>query len=80
VIYEYIKDKHGHRRGVIVATDRHNIGWSLCNLKQGDKFDRRTGLDLAVRRAASDMLEPIPSSVKNPFKRMKKRAKRYYKI
>jgi hypothetical protein len=51
VIFEYVKDKHGHRRGVVCAVGKNELGWSLCNEKAGDKFDKVFALRIAIGRA-----------------------------
>ena len=49
MIYEYMKDKYGHRKGVVCATSKIGIGWSLCNKK--DRFNRDFALKIAEGRA-----------------------------
>ena len=44
-IFRYVKDKHGQRRGIIVAVDKNKIGWSLCHTQFSDAFDYVEKLD-----------------------------------
>lgn len=37
--------------GVIVAVSPDQIGWSLCNRKSGDKFNKIRGREIALQRA-----------------------------
>jgi hypothetical protein len=81
-IYEYVKDKHGHLRGVMYATSRKNIGWSFCNSKKGDKFDKELGIEIASGRAKKRNAyrdAAIPNFAKSALKKMKNRAKKYFK-
>lgn len=91
-LVEYVKDKHGHRRGVMVAWKIHDtddrgdiipkfyFGWSLCH-KRLDKFNRDTGLFLARGRALSlDPLGPIymPHSICDTAERFYYRARKFF--
>ena len=56
MIYEFLKDRHGHRKGVVCAIGRGQIGWSLCNERgyngeKGDRFDTKRALEIAEGRA-----------------------------
>ena len=39
--------------GVVIATGPGIIGWSICNTKAGDKFNKSQGIDIALVRANS---------------------------
>lgn len=85
VIHEYIYDKRRQLKGVWVAsptssnTDLVNIGWSLCNTKLGDRFDKRRAFDIAYGRASKVSSEYLPQSLQEGYKFFVKRCKRYYK-
>ena len=87
MIYEYMKDKYGHRKGVVCATSKIGIGWSLCNKK--DRFNRDFALKIAEGRARKyekivqevdeDGYEiKVPDSIYPLFEKMVDRAERYY--
>ena len=76
-IYEYVKDKHGHRRGVVYAVGKGEVGWSLCN--HLDRFNRDLGIKIAQGRAINGFKDEIPNEVRYTYEKMKDRAKRYYK-
>lgn len=90
-IFRYVKDKHGQRRGIVVAVDKDKIGWSLCHtqyvefdyVEKLDTFDKNFGLNIALARAVSPKRENVESSVPNSirpiYEDMKERAKRYFK-
>ena len=48
MLIQYIV-KNGKRSGVVVATGRNKLGWSLLNHK--DKWNRKLGLRIAQGRA-----------------------------
>jgi hypothetical protein len=87
MIFEYVRDKHGHKRGVVCAIGRDYIGWSLCNRSMGDRFNKELGLKIAEGRASKvyiindprEWSETIPPSAWPSFKRMIERAKKYFK-
>ena len=63
MIKQYIRDKKGNKRGVVVALYRYkgnmgsnySIGYSLCN--KADKFDKVDGTRRAYARALQDTLD-----------------------
>tara|TARA_Y100000310_G_C20341092_1_gene649847 strand:- start:412 stop:660 length:249 start_codon:yes stop_codon:yes gene_type:complete len=81
MIYEYVRGGHGRKRGIVCALGKKDIGWSLCNKKLGDVFDKELGLRIAQGRALK--IYPngngVPPSVMPVFKKMKIRAKKYFK-
>jgi len=79
MIYEYVRDGHGHRLGVVCALGRKDIGWSLCNKK--DRFNKDFGLMIAQARAVHSRIkkEDIPRKIIPILEKMEKRAKKYYK-
>jgi hypothetical protein len=92
MIYEYVKDKYGHLKGVVCATSKNGIGWSLCHsLDKKKGFNKKLAISIAEGRAKKmeklfDSIEEnetidfyVPSSIKNNFDGMMDRAERYYK-
>jgi hypothetical protein len=79
MIYEYVRDKHGHRKGVVCALGRKDIGWSLCCKR--DKFDKDFGLMIAQARAVRSRIKKknIPRVILPYLEKMEGRAKKYYK-
>lgn len=51
IIYQFIRSRKGHHVGCVAAIGRHAIGWSLCNIRDGDKFDKKIALHNALSRA-----------------------------
>jgi hypothetical protein len=84
-IHEYIYDKRRQLKGVWVASPTItnpamvNIGWSLCNTKLGDRFDKRRAFEIALGRAVKLSAAPIPASLEDGYKFFANRCKRYYK-
>jgi len=85
IIHEYIYDKQRQPKGIWVASPTSNdlgevgIGWSLCNNKQGDKFDKKRGFQIALGRATKLSTAFIPSSLEEGYEFFLKRCTRYYK-
>lgn len=42
--------KRGYPIGVVVSTGSGVVGWSLCNTRDGDVFNKQRGIDLAKAR------------------------------
>ena len=87
MLIQYVRDKNNHRVGVVVAekpslVDKGDgIGWSKCHSRL-DKFDKKMGIKIAYGRAISGKQYKetiIPHDVQQVIKKMKKRAKSYYK-
>jgi hypothetical protein len=57
-IHQYVKDKNGNLIGCVAATGRYHIGWSKCNTKSGDTFDKKRALQIALNRAALALVRP----------------------
>ncbi len=65
MLVEYVKNKQGHRVGVVVAISKDRIGWSRCKTKPSrprpnnlrlpnggfDTFDKEMALKIAIGRA-----------------------------
>lgn len=72
-IFEYIRRRHHgktHKVGVILGIfdgKAVKIGWSKCNVRIGDKFDKQVGLKLALNRALNRALpSPLPKKITVP--------------
>jgi hypothetical protein len=81
----YILDNKDQRIGVLAITDGYYdnknvvIGWSLCNLTAGDRFNTELGLKIAYERSAKQCIAPIPMSILPRYEAFLFRAKKYYK-
>jgi hypothetical protein len=67
IICQYVNDRKGRRVGCVVGVGRGQIGWSLCNLKSGDRFDKETARNLAIGRAVSNPVadfNEVPQSLR----------------
>ena len=77
-LIEYVK-RRSRRVGVIVAdydNEIYNIGWSLANRK--DKFDRYTGIIMAIDRSKYSHVK-IPHSITKQYVAFIKRCFLYFK-
>lgn len=79
-LIKYVKRK-GQRVGVVVSNERNSVGWSLCNVSKGDKFDKKKALEIARgrERALVNPLEKVCSSMRSPVEDMVERSRRYFK-
>jgi hypothetical protein len=81
MLIEYVRYR-GKKVGVVVATNKHEIGWSQCCKR--DRFDKKRGLEIATGRAKLGT-EAIPAKIKNKdivtpiLDKMANRAERYFK-
>ncbi len=55
-IHTYIRNRKRERIGVALAT-KDGVGWSKCAVKRGDKFDRNTGIEIALVRARENNIK-----------------------
>lgn len=85
MIAEYIRDKNGNKRGLVVALKRDDghigIGWSLCNKK--DEFDRDRAWFIAVGRANKGSEREngyLPAGSANAVQDMVTRAFMYFHV
>lgn len=76
MIVQYVRKKE-RPVGVVVATSKHEIGWSLCN--ERDKWDRKRALEVAEIRAVNGTNKQVPHSVMSTYNAVKTRADKYYK-
>lgn len=90
-VIQYVRDKNGNPRGVLVAVKNGNycgpqsfkVGYSLCNKK--DSFSKNMALKIALGRAVSvDHCYPgvvcYPREVQKMLPAFFERCKRYYKV
>jgi hypothetical protein len=84
-LIRYIRDNHNRPYGVVVALKDENsvrYGYSLQNKR--DKWDRSTGLKIALARASSGnyklpLSEKLSGKVIENFRFLSERAVKYYK-
>ena len=85
-IFEYIRRRKGgkvHKIGVIYGTtsgDTIKIGWSKCNVKEGDTFDSIEGLKIAMERALTPapQIAVVPVCLKRHIRQFGARCIRYF--
>lgn len=69
--------------GMVVATGRNQVGWSLCCPR--DKFNKERAKEIAINRAdfyGTDkqcLMENVPFSILDEIRKMYDRSERYYK-
>ena len=84
VIYQYIKNRRGNFVGCVAAVDTNKIGYSLCNTKAGDIFDKKRAVAIAIGRANVNPVyndtKGIPNSVGKHIVAMAERSVRYFKL
>ena len=51
ILRTYVRNDNNQPIGVVVPTGRNQIGYSVCNVKKGDKFNKLFGYDIAVGRS-----------------------------
>ena len=82
MLVEFVRDKNGHRVGVVVAVGSETVGWSAYNTKVermvGNKFDRKRAIDIAMGRANIGSDVRIPRHIQPIVDRMMDRSARYY--
>lgn len=84
-IFEYIRRRKGgrvHKVGVIYGTAEDNtikIGWSKCNIKDGDEFNADLGVSLARERATASSMNEVPLCIKRHLRQFGARCLRYFK-
>ena len=86
-IFEYVRKRRGgmtHKVGIILGwidNDTIKIGWSKCNLKEGDQFSSEVGMKLARSRALNEpqTRTPTPECIRNQVRRFGARCVRYFK-
>ena len=83
MIFEYVKNRKGHNVGVVLAKCCEDgyvrIGFSLCNINSGDKFDKAMGIQMAEGRAEKSNSLIIPYSLDKNILRIIDRADKHFK-
>jgi hypothetical protein len=86
-----VKMKRTHKQGVLVAfvdpfEGKVKIGWSLANMKAGDKFDKDIGIQTAIERAlkpstvyAQCLDGSVPRTILPDMAHFLDRCERYFK-
>lgn len=78
-----LREPERAKKGVMVAMpvsdEEVRIGWSLCALTKGDKFDPKLAIKIAVGRAEAGSTDYPADSMVKPLTKFVNRAKRYYK-
>lgn len=78
VIFEYVKDENGQRRGVLAATSNGPfIGFSALHPR--DKFSKEVGLRIAEGRARMGTMSEVPYRMQEQEAKFRDRATRYFK-
>ncbi len=83
VIYQYIKDKNGNLIGCVAAVGPGQVGWSRCNTKAGDVFNKKRALQIAIGRAIKNnpySTSTVPFDIQPVYLHFQvDRSMRYYK-
>ena len=77
MLVKYVRNAKGRRVGVVVATGKTNIGWSLCH--RTDKWDKKKALIMAKGRSEKGTKDDTPHTVQYEYNCMIDRASRFYK-
>ena len=84
MLVKYIRNEHGHPTGVVVATGKDQLGYSLCHPR--DTFDKQKALLIAQRRADGGARHvpfeeegPRAATLRKHLHEMRERAARYFK-
>jgi len=84
IICQYLNDRTGNRKGCVVAIGAGVVGWSLCNFKAGDKFNKEDALKNAIGRAVLqpvDDIRKVPNLLRDTVAYFKDvRSVRYFKV
>ena len=84
-IHEYVYNRSRQPIGVLAAQayeknpDQVIIGWSLCNRRAGDRFDRQRGVQIAYQRSATGSDAGVPYSLAEQYMKFLNRSRRYFK-
>ena len=84
-IHEYVYNRSRQPIGVLAAQayeqnpDQVIIGWSLCNRRAGDSFDRDRGVQIAYQRSATGSSASVPHSMVDQYSKFLDRSRRYFK-
>jgi len=77
MLVKYVRDSKRRPVGIVVATGKYKVGWSLCNGK--DKWNKEVGLSLAAGRAALPKSLVPAQTVSKAVAKMKQKASEFYK-
>lgn len=85
-VIQYVRDKNGNPRGVLVAVKTSkgfSCGYSLCNKK--DRFSKNMALKIAIGRAElvmapHEIRNMVPHEIRKMVPTFTERCKRYYKV
>lgn len=83
-IHQYVRDNKGNVRGVLVAKNNPELrkikfGWSCTNIKAGDRFNKKLGIQIAEARCSTNTNKKIPDFMKHHLHVFGERAQRYFK-
>lgn len=53
ILKKMLKDKEGKPYGMVIALNRNQLGYSMCNKQAGDKFNKEIAIKKAISRALS---------------------------
>jgi hypothetical protein len=82
VLVSYVRDSNNNPYGVIVATGKGKVGWSLLHRKDKENhvWNRNYGLALAIQRSSTNMYDDIkPDSIFLKIIGMRDRSIKYFK-
>lgn len=82
-VIKYLRDKKRIPTGVLVSVLLPNgdvsVNYSYCNSKT-DKFNKKTGLKIAIGRALSKAYSQPPRQVMKEIEKFNDRILRYYRV
>lgn len=84
-LHIYYYNRKGQMVGVFAATESqfdshyYGIGWSLCNVKQGDIFNKNLAKKIAYDRAFKGSACQVPISMHNKYYEYVRIAAKYFK-
>jgi hypothetical protein len=80
---KYIRDKNHKPIGIVIAEKiggEIHWGWSLCNFKKGDRFNREHGIKIAEGRILHGTNAEMPIAVRECMNLFIPRARKYFKV
>lgn len=54
MITRYVKDWTGNMVACFILDDENHFGWSICNWKKGDVFNKKIARKLAIEKAKDE--------------------------
>lgn len=76
MLVKYVRNNKNSKIGVVVATGRDRVGWSMCH--RLDKFDKAKALKIAKGRAERGSNVSLPGVIFNDYNAMTDRSERFY--